>query len=257
MIEFSPLSPVFLSIGPLKFHYYGLMYALGFSVAYLLLPYLYKIRGLKINKIIHENIFMTLALGGIIGGRIFYVLFYNFDYFLNYPLKVFAVWEGGMASHGGFIGAIIAVYLACNFYKINFLRYTDCVVIPVGIGLMLGRVGNLINGELYGRITDVSWCVNFEKAEGCRHPSQIYSIIKDLSIFIIMYNLRKTKYLDGSLFFIFFYLYLSMRFVVEFFREPDLQIGLLSLGLSQGQWISLIMIIIMSLLHLSIRQKQK
>ena len=238
-MNFTPFDPVFLTLGPLQFHYYGLMYVLAFSFAYFLLPYIFGIRKVDVNKNQFENLFFYTALGAILGGRIFYVLFYNFSYYLQNPLKIFAVWEGGMASHGGFLGALITLWILCKIYNLKFLKISDCFAIPSGMGLMFGRIGNLINGELYGRITDVSWCMEFDTAEGCRHPSQIYAAIKNFTLFSILFSLRKTQWKDGTLTFLFISLYALFRFIVEFFREPDAHIGLLSLGLSQGQWISL------------------
>lgn len=242
MIDFTPLSPVFLTLGPIKFHYYGLMYVLAFTFAYFLTPYLFKTRGLKIEKSIFEDLFFWTVIGGLIGGRVFYVLFYNFSYYSENLLSIFAVWEGGMASHGGFLGAVIAMYLVCKKYQLSFWRIADVIVIPVGFGFMLGRFGNFINGELYGRITDVAWCMNFDSAEGCRHPSQLYAALKDFVLFSILFSLRNTNWKPGMLSMAFISLYASFRFIVEFFREPDSHIGFLSLGLSQGQWISVFMI---------------
>lgn len=243
MIDFTPLSPVFLSIGPIKMHYYGLMYVLAFGFAYFFLPVLFRIRRVQITTPQFENIFFYGLLGGIFGGRIFYVLFYNFHYYFSHPFKIFAVWEGGMASHGGIFGAALAVYFVCRLYKIAFFKITDCLVIPTALGLMFGRFGNFINGELYGRITDVSWCVHFKSAEGCRHPSQLYAAAKDISLFTLLFSLRTTQWKDGSLSMIFLSSYLTLRFIVEFFREPDPQIGYLWLKFSQGQWISLLILI--------------
>lgn len=244
MIEFTPLSPVFFTLGPLKLHYYGLMYVLAFSFAYLLLPYLFKIRKIKIEKNVFEDLFLWVIIGALIGGRVFYVFFYNFSYFLEHPFGIIAVWEGGMASHGGFIGATLALFLICKKHQLPFLRLADAIVIPVGIGLMFGRFGNFINGELFGRITDVSWCMNFDTAEGCRHPSQLYAMFKDFTLFSIFFALRKTEWQPGILAMSFIGLYAIFRFIVEFFREPDAHIGYVSLSLSQGQWISVFMLLI-------------
>ena len=239
MIDFTPLAPVFLTLGPVKLHYYGLMYVLAFGFAYFFLPVLFRIRKVFITDAQFENVFFYGLIGGILGGRIFYVLFYNLTYYLSHPLKIFAVWEGGMASHGGIFGAALAVWFMCRHYKIAFFKITDCLVMPTALGLMFGRFGNFINGELYGRITTVPWCVHFKGAEGCRHPSQLYAAAKDLDIFITLFVLRKTEWKDGVLSMLFLTLYLTFRFIVEFFREPDPQIGYLWLGFSEGQWISL------------------
>lgn len=242
MIDFTPLSPVFLTIGPIQLHYYGLMYVFGFSFGYFLLPHIFKIRKLEVSRNQFDDLFFYGILGGILGGRLFYVVFYNIAYYLEHPLKILAVWEGGMASHGGLLGAALALFLVTRHHKIPFFRLTDSIVIPVGIGLMLGRIGNFINGELYGRITDVPWCMYFKNAEGCRHPSQLYAAFKDLTLFGILFSLRKTEWQPGILTFLFLGLYSLFRFIVEFFREPDVQIGTLLFGFSEGQWISLVLL---------------
>lgn len=257
MIEFTPLSAVFLSIGPLKFHYYGLMYVFAFAFMYFMIPYLFRIRKVGIKKDQFEDLFFWGILGALLGGRLFYVLFYNFTYFFENPLSVFAVWEGGMASHGGFIGSVMAIYFICKKYTLSFLSILDAVAIPVGVGLMLGRFGNFINGELFGRVTDVSWCMNFKEAEGCRHPSQLYAMLKDVILFSIMFYLRDTQWKQGVLALVFVALYATFRFIVEFFREPDAHIGYLGLNLSQGQWLSLFMFFISLISMYYIIQRKK
>ncbi|PCI24631.1 prolipoprotein diacylglyceryl transferase [Candidatus Peregrinibacteria bacterium] len=244
--SFTPFDPVFLTIGPLELHYYGLMYAIGIMFCYSFLPKIYKIRNIKITEQQHENIVFMSVLLGLIGGRLFYVFFYYPEFFLLHPEKIIAVWDGGMASHGGFLGGILGFFIMTKKYKIPFLKLGDAMVIPLAIPFMIGRLGNFINGELYGRITDVAWCMDFDRAEGCRHPAQIYAMGKNATIFAILYSLRNTKWPDGTLVYIFFSLYLSFRFIVEFFREPDQQIGLLLGDLSQGQWISFILLIVLN-----------
>jgi len=240
MIEFTPFSPVFLTIGELKFHYYGLMYALSFLIIYFSLPFVFRWRDIILNKKAYEELFFKTALSGLLGGRLFYILFYNLAYYLENPLKILAVWEGGMASHGGFIGALLGGFWVCRQYQLKFLKIADAVVILLGIGLALGRLGNFINGELYGAITTVSWCVNFETIEGCRHPTQIYAMLKDFSLFILMFSLVKTKWREGSLVLVFFFCYSFLRFFVESFREPYFEIGVFSLTLFPGQVFSLV-----------------
>ena len=257
MISLTPLSPIFFQIGPIQFHYYGLMYALGFLFAYYLLPHLLRIRNINLSNTIFDNIFFYTFLSGIIGARIFYILFYNFSYYLENPIKIIAFWEGGMASHGGFLGSLIGIYFLSRYYSLSVLKLTDTIVIPLGIGLMLGRFGNFINGELYGRVTNVPWCMEFSKADDCRHPSQLYSAGKDLFLFIVLFSLRKTTFIPGTLTYIFILCYSILRFTVEFFREPDPQIGLLTLNFSLGQWISGIIILISSLLYYFALKKSK
>ncbi len=255
-ITFTPLSPVFLSIGFLKFHYYGLMYVLSFVLGYFILPYIFKLRKLDIKKEAFENIYFYIILGGLIGGRLFFVLFYNLDFYIANPLKIFAIWEGGMASHGGFIGAFISAYIMTKKYKIPFLRFIDSLIIPAGIGLMLGRFGNFINGELYGKITNVSWCINFDNAEGCRHPTQLYAMLKDFILFIIIFNFRKSSWKPGILAILALSIYAIFRFIVEFFKEV-LNTDLLLLNLNKGQWFSIILLVLCSILFMIFNKEKK
>jgi phosphatidylglycerol:prolipoprotein diacylglycerol transferase len=252
---FTPFEKIFLTIGPLKFHYYGLMYALSFLFIYFVLPKIYKYRDLNIDQKTHENLCFWLTVSGLLGGRIFYVLFYNLEYFLNYPLKIFAVYEGGMASHGAFLGGVLGIFLFSKKNKINFLKVLDSIAILFAFCLALGRLGNFINSELYGRITDVSWCMNFNGQNECRHPSQIYAIIKNLIIFFTLFSLRKKSLKLGYFSVLFLSMYSVFRFIVEFFREPDPQIGYLFLGLTQGQILSLIMFSISLIFYFYLRKK--
>lgn len=255
MIAFTPFSPVFLSLGPLQFHYYGLMYVLAFAFAYFFLPYLFRIRGVVMERSVFEDLFFWIIVGALLGGRIFYVIFYNFSYFSDHLLKIFAIWEGGMASHGGFLGAALALYVFCKKKNLSFFQIADVLVITVGMGLMFGRFGNFINGELYGRVTDVAWCMHFDGSDGCRHPSQLYAACKDGLLFLILFSLRKTQWTSGVLAMSFFGLYAIFRFIVEFFREPDIHIGYLSFGLSQGQWISIVLFLVSVIIALYLIRK--
>jgi len=241
---FFPSPQIFFKVGPLEFHYYGLMYFLSFLFSYYFLPIILNLRGIKIKKNIYENLFFYTFLGAIIGGRLFYIVFYNLSFYLENPIKTLFIWEGGLASHGGFLGASFVLFFLSKYYKIPFWKLTDSTVIPIGICLMLGRLGNFINGELYGRPTNVPWCMYFTDSLECRHPSQVYAMIKNLFLFLIFFSLRKTKFKDGTLSILFLFLYGIFRFIVEFFREPDPQLGLIFLNLTEGQIWSLVMIFI-------------
>ena len=251
----STLSPVLLSLGQLEIRYYGLFYVIGIILAYYLILYLAKKKLIKINKDQTENLLVYAGVGGIIGGRLFYVLVYNLQYYLQNPFEILAVWHGGLSVHGGLIGGIIGIYLFCKKYKFKFLEILDLIAIPFTLAHALGRIGNFINGELYGRITDVSWCVNFPSVEGCRHPSQIYFAIANMVNFSILWVLKDKKLKKGSLFSIFLILNSIFRFNLEFLREPDPQLGFITLGLSMGQIISVIMLIIGVVLYLRINKK--
>jgi phosphatidylglycerol---prolipoprotein diacylglyceryl transferase len=234
MISFFPSREVFLELFGFSIHWYGIMYLLAFVLAWFLLPRLQRLRGLSLSGDEWSSILSWAIVGVIAGGRLGYVLFYEPAYFAARPLDVFAVWRGGMSSHGGFIGVILALLWALRDRKSEFWRIADVVVIPVALGLALGRVGNFINQELYGRITNVAWCVDVPGVEGCRHPSQLYAVAKDLFIAgaCFWYLVRVSPVRPGRTAALFLMLYGVLRFIVEFFREPDHSlVG----GLTRGQ----------------------
>ena len=234
------INPILLSLGPFQIRYYGIIYVLGFVIAYYLIDYIAKKKDIDIDT---ADLLFYLLLGTIIGSRIFYVLVYNPKYFLTNPLDIFAIWHGGLSFHGGFIGVVIAVLIFCKKKKISFLRLADIIVIPLSIALALGRIGNFLNGELYGRITNVPWAVKFKDAEGFRHPSQIYESLKNLFIFSVLWTLNKKNLPKGYLFSIFILMYSTLRFFVEFVRVPDSQLGFIIFSLSMGQVLSVVMFV--------------
>ena len=185
-----------------------------------------------------------MIIGIILGGRLGYILFYNFEYYLNNPVAVFMIWQGGMSFHGGLMGVIALTIIYAKKHKINKFILLDLISASAPIGIFLGRVSNFVNSELYGKETDVLWSVIFVKVDNiARHPSQIYeAILEGVILFIIMFLFIKKNYLlkpglISSLFLIFYSLF---RFFVEFFRVPDEQIGFIFLNLTMGQIISLI-----------------
>ena len=216
---------------------------LGFVIAYFLINYIIKKKGLDITKDDVTDLLFYLLIGVILGSRLFYVLVYNPKYFLAHPLDIFAIWHGGLSFHGGFIGSIVATLIFCKKKKVSFLELGDIIVIPLSIALALGRIGNFLNGELYGRVTNLPWAVKFKGAEGFRHPSQIYESLKNLFIFSVLWTLNKKNLPKGYLFSIFILMYSSLRFFVEFVRVPDSQLGFIIFGLSMGQVLSVIMFI--------------
>ncbi len=235
------INPVLLKLGPFEIHYYGLFFVLGFIIAYFMLIYLAKKRQLTLTKEDISDFLLYGILGTIIGARIFYVLFYNLNFYFTNPLHIFAIWQGGLSFHGGLIGVIIAGFIFCRKKKIDFYELADITVIPLALGLALGRMGNFINGELYGRITNMPWAFKFPHVEGFRHPSQIYESLKNFFIFIVLWNAKNMKLPRGFLFWLFVTLYSFLRFVVEFFREPDTQLGFFFGWLTMGQLLSIIM----------------
>ena len=245
------INPALLNLGPLQIRYYGLFYAIGFLLAYWLIPKIAKKKGLNITKDDAADFIFYAVIGVILGARLAYIIFYNPSYYLQNPLESFAVWHGGLSFHGGLIGAVSAIYFFCKKKKIRFMDFADIVVVPVAIALALGRIGNFMNGELYGRITDVPWCIDYSKSmfldsipEGCRHPSQIYSSIKDLVIFGILWKIKDRKLPKGFSFWLFVALYGLFRTIVELFRQPDSQLGFFFGYLSMGQLLSMPMFLI-------------
>ncbi|MBI2653716.1 prolipoprotein diacylglyceryl transferase [Candidatus Woesearchaeota archaeon] len=239
------INPVLLEFGPLQIRYYGLFYALGFIIAYFLISYLAKIKQLNLTKDDIADFMMYEIIGIVLGARLIYVIVYNPLFYLQNPLEAFAIWHGGLSFHGGLTGAIVAGYLFCKKKKIEFYDLADIAVVPIAAGLALGRIGNFINAELYGRITEVPWCIDYSKNQfvqnlpsGCRHPSQIYSSIKNLAIFAALWVLKGKKLPKGFLFWSFVTLYGLFRTIVEFFRQPDEQIGFLFNYFTMGQLLS-------------------
>lgn len=242
---FHNINPVLLEVGPFQIRYYGLFYALGFVIAYFLIYYLAKRKKLNIMKDDLLDYLVYAVVGVVLGSRLFYVTFYNLPFYLQNPFEIFAIWHGGLSFHGGLLGAIVASYLFCRKKKIDFFELADIVVIPVALGLALGRLGNFMNAELYGRITNVGWCIDYSKNQfvadlpsGCRHPSQIYASIKDLTIFAILWFLKDKKLPKGCMFWSFVTLYGLFRTIVEFFRQPDEQIGFILNYFTMGQLLS-------------------
>ena len=239
------LDPVLFEMGPFQVRYYGLFYALGFLIAYFIISYLANRRELPITKDDASDYLVYVIVGIVGGARLFYVIFYNFAFYMQHPLEIIALWHGGLSFHGGFIGAITATILFCRRKKINFYDFADIVVVPVALALALGRIGNFINGELYGRLTDVAWCVDYSKnmfiqglPEGCRHPSQIYESIKNLLIFSVLWKIKDKKLPNGFMFWAFVALYGLLRTLVEYFRQPDEQVGYIFGYFTMGQLLS-------------------
>lgn len=246
MLKAPQIDPVLIHIGPLAVRWYGLMYLLGFIAAYFLIRRLAPSRQLPLDGDSVSDLLFYIVLGVILGGRSGYVLFYNFSYFISHPLQIFAVWQGGMSFHGGLLGVIAATMLYCRRHVIAILPLADILAIAATIGLGFGRIGNFINGELWGRVTTVPWGMIFPGAGNLpRHPSQLYeALIEGPIIFCLLFRIFSRKPRNGSVFFFFLILYGVGRFVIEFFREPDQQIGFLWGGATMGQILCLTMVAI-------------
>lgn len=240
------IDPVFLRIGPLQFRWYGLMYIIGFVAAYFIIKSEAKKRNLPINAETVSDLVFTIALGIVLGGRLGYILFYNLSWYVAHPLKVFAVWEGGMSFHGGLLGALIAAIYTFKKYGLDFWQMSDIIAQTGPVGLGLGRIGNFINGELFGRTTDQPWGIVFPDGGPMpRHPSQLYeAFLEGLLLFGLVRLMARLKAPDGSVFWTFIGGYGLFRFMVEFFREPDQQIGFLWGTVTMGQMLSLPMFIL-------------
>ncbi|MBU0482776.1 MAG: prolipoprotein diacylglyceryl transferase [Proteobacteria bacterium] len=248
MIPYPQIDPVFFALGPLKVRWYGLMYVLGFTAVHILVSY--QCRKYRLKKLAehYENLNFTLIIGLILGARLGYVLFYNFSYYLQQPAEIPAVWLGGMSFHGALIGLLIAGWLYCRKHDLDFLRTTDAYTMTIPIGLGLGRIGNFINGELFGRVTDVPWAMIFPAGGAVpRHPSQLYEcLLEGVFLFLLLWTLRIPYYRHnwprGTILATFLVGYGLSRVVVELFREPDVQLGILFGLVTMGQLLSLIMI---------------
>ncbi len=251
MINWS-FNPNIISIGNFSIRYYGLIYALGFIIAYFYLDYLRKKQKLELSKDQIYDLIFYLVIGVVIGARLFEVLFWEPSYYFSNPSQILAIWNGGMSFHGGLFGVIIASYLFCKKNHINLLKLLDIITIPAVFVLALGRIGNLFNSEIYGTVTNVSWCFNFPNVPGCRHPYQIYAALKRFLVFGILLMLNKKEHKQGHIFFTGMFLLAIGRLVLDFFRE-DLR----WLGLSLGQYFSLIIIIITSYILLKYYREKK
>ncbi|MDR3391390.1 MAG: prolipoprotein diacylglyceryl transferase [Sulfuriferula sp.] len=239
-------NPVAIAIGPLSIRWYGLMYLLAF----VLLLVLGRLRikqqphaGWDIKQL--DDVLFYGVLGVVLGGRLGYVLFYKFSYYLAHPIEIFYVWQGGMSFHGGFLGVAFAMWLFARREGKSWLSITDFIAPLVPLGLGAGRIGNFINGELWGRPTDLPWGMVFPDVDMIpRHPSQLYEFgLEGLALFALLWLFSARPRPMGAVSGLFLIGYGTFRFLVEFSREPDDFLGLLAMGLSMGQWLSLPMIV--------------
>ncbi|MBP8159685.1 prolipoprotein diacylglyceryl transferase [Aeromonas salmonicida] len=242
---FSQVDPVAFSLGPLSVRWYGLMYLFGFAFAMWLAGRRADApnSGWTRNEV--SDLLFYGFLGVILGGRVGYVLFYNFDMFLADPLYLFKIWTGGMSFHGGLIGVITAMIWFAHKTKRHFFTVADFVAPLIPFGLGVGRVGNFLNGELWGRVTDVPWAIIFPEAgPEPRHPSQLYQFaLEGVVLFIILNFFWRKNPPRGAISGLFLFCYGLFRFLVEFVRQPDSQLGLYFQEISMGQILSMPMIV--------------
>jgi phosphatidylglycerol---prolipoprotein diacylglyceryl transferase len=245
-LPYPNIDPVFLRIGPVQLRWYGLMYMLSFILGFFAMRRLAKYRKLELSNDDLYDLLFYLILGVMIGGRLGYVLFYDLGSYLRDPLSIFAIWQGGMSFHGGFLGMVLAAWYIARKRKWSFMEIADlgCAAAPIGLGL--GRIGNFINGELYGRPSNVAWAMVFpEGGSSPRHPSQLYeALLEGLVLFVLLTWLYRKKFYPGTVFWALVGFYGLFRFVVEFFREPDAQIGFDLGPFTRGQELTFPMMVI-------------
>jgi len=230
MVFYHNLDPILFQLGPIKIYWYGVMYVVSFIIVYLYARAAVKHKKLKISLAELDNLMIILTFALIIGARLFEVVFYQPSYYFSNPSQIIAVWKGGLSFHGGLTGVVIVGYLFCKRKKISFLHLCDIFVVPLAFAQALGRLGNFINGELYGRITSLPWAMKFSNAEGFRHPSQLYEMAYNLVIFSFLFIKRNKKRPAGYLVSYFLILYPIFRFFTEFVREPEVMVGFLTMG---------------------------
>jgi phosphatidylglycerol:prolipoprotein diacylglycerol transferase len=244
VIAFPNIDPVIVQIGPFAIRWYALAFIVGLLIGW-------KYVSVIVTKPPHamqakdvDDFFVWAVLGVILGGRFGYVGFYNLEYYLDNPLAMLQVWQGGMSFHGGLLGMIAAMWLFARKRGLNLLAVSDAICAAAPIGLFLGRLANFVNGELYGRVTDAPWGVIFPGGgPNPRHPSQIYeALLEGLVLFIVLYLLARSETIrrrPGILSGVFLAGYAVSRGIVELFRQPDAHIGFLAGGWTMGQMLSL------------------
>ena len=244
MFTYPHFNPIAFEIGPVAVRWYGIMYLVGFVLGWLGARTHAKQPWSRIKPENVDDIVFYVALGAIIGGRVGYMLIYGFSEVIADPLAIFKVWQGGMSFHGGLLGVMAAMLIAARRHKVDWLRLMDFLAPLVPPGIAAGRLGNFINAELPGRVTDVPWGMVFPGAgEAPRHPSQLYQFaLEGLTLFIVLWWFSSKPRPRGQVSAMFLLGYGVLRFVAEFAREPDSFIGYLALGLTMGQWLCLAMI---------------
>lgn len=258
MIPYPQIDPTIFRLWKLEVRWYGMMYVLGFLATFSLVKYQVKKFGNRYLEPHLDNLNMVLILSLILGARFGYVIFYNPAYYLNHPLEILATWHGGMSFHGGLIGVVLGGILFCSIKKIPFLQTADLYVVTLPIGLGLGRLGNFINGELYGRVADVPWAMIFpDGGPDPRHPSQLYeAFLEGALLFTLLWILKNKRWPAGAMLSLFLLFYGIFRILAEFFREPDAHIGFLFNAITMGQLLSIMMILCGAALLVMVFKKQ-
>lgn len=248
MLQFPDISPIAFSIGPVTVRWYALAYLAGFILGWQYCLRIIKNRNWTPVTAAHlDDLLLWIMVGVIAGGRIGYVLFYQLPYYAGHPADIVKIWHGGMSFHGGFLGVLVASALFARRHGLHFFQITDILACATPIGLFFGRIANFINGELYGRPSSLPWAMVFPGSDGQpRHPSQFYeAMLEGVALFLILFVLMRRDGVGrayGTLSGVFLIGYGGFRFVVEFFRQPDVQIGLIGGVISMGQILCLPMI---------------
>ncbi len=239
-LAFPDIDPVAFSVGPFAVRWYGLAYVAGFVLAALVLRWLDRRWGVGLSTEQQIDIVLAAVIGLVVGARLGYVLFYGGPEYVRHPLKILATWDGGMSFHGGLIGILLAGWVVSRRLGVPFLTLADMGAVGAPIGLFLGRLANFVNGELWGRVTTVPWGVVFPGAGPLpRHPSQLYeAALEGLVLFCVMLALARKRRPEGFYLGTMLGLYGVFRVVVEFFREPDVQLGFVAGPFTMGQVLS-------------------
>jgi phosphatidylglycerol---prolipoprotein diacylglyceryl transferase len=248
MLVHPNFDPVAFSLGPLSVRWYGLMYLVGFGISYALGRIrIAGARPARISVAALDDLLFFCVLGVVLGGRLGYVLFYKAAYYFSHPLEILAVWQGGMSFHGGMLGVLLALWYVGRRHDLRLIEMTDFFVPLAPLAFAAGRLGNFINGELYGRATDLPWGMVFHSPGAGpepRHPSQLYQFgLEGVALFVILWLYSAKPRPTGAVSAVFLLGYGIFRFIAEYFREPDDFLGLLALNLSMGQWLSLPMVL--------------
>jgi phosphatidylglycerol:prolipoprotein diacylglycerol transferase len=240
------INPKLLEFGPFQVRYYGIIYAIGFTLLIYFLRYFSRKKYVNLDEEQINDLVFWMIIGIIVGARLFEVFVWYPGYYLKNPLEIPAVWHGGLSFHGGLVGAIIVVVWFCRKHNIKILRLMDLIVIPGALATGIGRLGNFTNSEIIGPpAPDLPWCVVFKKIDNvCRHPYQLYSMLKRFILFGVFFyilekNIRKKDYKDGYIFWNFILWFGLGRFILDFYR-----LDIRYLGLSTGQWLSIVMVIV-------------
>jgi len=244
MLTYPQIDPVIFKIGPFQVRWYGVMYLVSFLVSLFICRFQLKERKREDLYPLLENLLFYSFIGLVVGARLGFCFFYYPDYFLKHPFEILAIWKGGMSFHGGAIGAILTGYIYLKLKKQRFLYWADLVVVPAPLGLFFGRIGNFINGEIFGKPTNLPWGMIFPEGGPIpRHPVQLYeSLVTGLFLFLLLFSLRNKPWKEGTKLSLFFIIYGSLRFLFEFLREPAQSFPLLFGWMTMGQILCLLMI---------------